>query len=68
MSWHYLVYVVATTAGWAVEVEDPTNERELVRRFSSATVATEHAAALCRQLSESGDDAEMVVSVPEALN
>lgn len=46
MPWHYKLHVVETSSGWALEVEDPTNERELVRRFDTAGEAAKHAETL----------------------
>lgn len=60
MPWSYKLHVVQTSAGWTLEVEDPTNERELVRRFETAGAAAEHAEALRRQLIETGDVADII--------
>lgn len=61
MPWFYKLHVVEKGPGWALEVEDPTSERELVRRFDTAAAATEYAQAMCEQLRESGDRAELYV-------
>lgn len=55
MAWHYKLHVVASAGRLALEVEDPTNEREPLRDFASAAQAGEYAQALCRQLRETGD-------------
>lgn len=46
----YRLHVVEAGLGWALEVEDPSNERELVRRFDTAGAAMQHAESLCDQL------------------
>lgn len=61
MPWFYTLHVAEEGSGWALEVEDPTSERELVRRFDTAAAARANAQAMCEQLSETGDCAEVYV-------
>lgn len=61
LAWHYKLFVVAARGGWALEMEDPTSQRELLQCFDSADAATERAQALSRQLRETGDSAEVIV-------
>lgn len=59
MPWHYKLFVVRSGGNWALEIEDDSSERELLQQFPSIDAASEHARALCLQLTETGDYAEV---------
>lgn len=61
LAWHYKLFVVETGDGWALEMEDPSSQRELLQCYDSADAATQRAQALSRQLRETGDSAEVIV-------
>lgn len=60
LAWHYKLFVVASRDGWALEMEDPTSQRERLQCFGSAAAAIERARALSLQLRETGDSAEVI--------
>lgn len=61
LAWHYKLFVVALGGGWALEMEDPTSQRERLQCFDSAAAAIGRARALSLQLRETGDSAEVIV-------
>lgn len=63
MPWRYTLYVVESAGAWSVEIEDPTGLREQLRRFPDYPTAAEKALALCHQLRETGDLAELQVPI-----
>lgn len=61
MPWHYILFVVESAGAWSLEIEDPTGVREQLCRFPDCPTTAEKALALCHQLRETGDRAEVYV-------